>query len=338
MPSRELAKKTSKKTKIMEQVERILQERSVKSFDVAKKIILNEKRECKEINDAFEYYVKNWVDYTHVGLISLACDAVNGDSDDVVPVQASMLFLTAAVDVHDDIIDKSKTKYGRPTLFGKFGKDITLLVGDAFLVKSLTLLHKLEGQVSRQRINAIWDIINRQFFEMGDAEATEASLKGSIDFSPEEYLRILEKKASNFEIHMRIGAIIGGGKQSEIDLLGDYGKTLGILTGVREDFIDIFEPEELQNRIKNELLPLPILYAFKNAQTKKTIMNILSKQKISNKDAEKIVGIVFEEKNVKIFREKIQRLAEKASKSISIHNRCASSQMQILLAGVLEDL
>jgi len=329
----------SKNEKIIEKIVNILQERSAKSVDIAKKLILSERRECKEINEAFKYYVKNWNDYIHPGLISVACEAVNENPDKSIPIQVAVLLLTAAFDIHDDIIDGSKTKYGRSTLFGKFGKDIALLVGDAFLIKALTYLHKLDEQVSAQKMNAVWDVISSQFFELGDAEALEASLKGNTNISAEESLRIMEKKATSFEAPMCIGAIIGGGEQTEIDFLGNYGRTLGILTGVREDFIDIFEPDELQNRMKNELLPLPILYAFKNSRAKKAIMDVLSKPEISNKDAEKIVDIIFAERNVRRFKESIQTLVARAVKSVStLQNQNLKSQMQMFLSGTLEDL
>jgi len=323
----------------MEKVTQILQERSASAVKEAKKIILSEKLECRAINEAFEYYAQNWAGYIHLGLISIACEAVNGNPNDVIPIQVAMSLLTAAIDLHDDIIDESRTKYGKSTLFGRSGKDITLLVGDAFMIKALTLLHKLQTRFSLQRINAIWDLINNQLFELGDAEALEASLKGNVDIFPEKYLSILEKRAANFEIHMRIGAIIGGGEQNEIRILGDYGRTLGTLAGIREDYADIFEPDELQNRIKNEILPLPILYAFKNPVAKKALICILSKPKISKKDAEKIVDIVSEEKNVQMFRTEIQQLAKKALKNISkISNQNARIQMQMLIEGAIEDL
>jgi len=327
------------KEKLIEQVQRLLEERSQKSLEIAKKEILQEKMECKEVNDAFMYYVRNWNDVVHPGLISIACEAVGGSADEAIPMQVVMLLLTAAVDIHDDIIDESKTKYGKPTVFGRFGKDIALLVGDAFLMKALVLLHKLENQFPKEKMDAIWNIINSRFFELGDAEALEASLKGNIDISVEECLRVLKMKASTSEAHMRIGAFIGGGEQDIVDLIGNYGRTLGILIGIREDFIDVFEPEELQNRIKNECLPLPIIYAFKNPQTKKIILDYLSKREISDKDAERIVDIIFEEESVKMLRNKIERLAEEAYNGISnIPNKNLIFQMGILIHGVIEDL
>jgi len=325
--------------KLIEQVQRLLEERSKKALDIAKKEVLQEKMECKEINDAFEYYAENWNDVIHPGLLSIACEAAGGDVDKSIPIQVVMLLLTAAVDIHDDIIDESNTKYGKPTVFARFGKNIALLVGDALLMKALVLLHKLERQFRIEKMDAIWNIIGSRFFELGDAEALEASLKGNVDISPEEWFQILKMKASTFEAHMRIGAIVGDGEQGIVDLLGNYGRALGILLSIREDFIDVFEPDELQNRIRNECLPLPILYAFKNPQTKKIILDYLSKQKISDKDTERIVDIVFEEENVEMLRNIVKRMVEEACNNISsISDRNLAYQMEKLIKGVIEDL
>jgi geranylgeranyl pyrophosphate synthase len=328
-----------KTKKLIVQVNKLLVKRSKKALEIAKKGILQEKRESKKINEALRYYAKAWNDVVHPGLISIACEAVGGKADDTTSMQVALLLLTAGFDVHDDIIDESKTKYGKPTVFAKFGKDITLLVGDAFLMKALVLLHKMEKQISTEKMDTIWNIINSLFFELGDAEALEASLKSNIDISPEECFRILKMKASTFEAHIRIGAIMGGAEQDIVDLLGDYGRTLGILVSIREDFIDVFEADELQNRAKNECLPLPILYAFKNPQTKKTILDYLSKQKITDNDAEKIVDIIFEEETVEIFRTEVMRLAQETCNSISsIPNKRLIYSMKILIKGIIEDL
>jgi len=316
---------------------RNLQKRSVKSLELAKKAILHRTVECEEINEAFRHYAENWYDYIHPGLVSIACEAVGGDPEKAVPMQVVMLLLSAAFDMHDDIIDGSKTKYGKPTVFGKFGKDIALLVGDAFLMMALTLLHKLEKEFPAEKMNMMWNVISSRFFELGDAEALEASLKGNIDISPEECLRILEKKASTFEAHMQIGAIVGDGNADDIEILCNYGRTLGVLTGIREDFIDIFEPDELQNRMKNECLPLPILYAFKNPHIKKSILKLLSNPKITEEDAERIVDLVFETKEVKIFEKRFRSWAEESLKNIS-RFRNIKPQMETLIKGTIEDI
>lgn len=316
-----------------------LQKRSTKSLRMAKDTVLRMKVESREINEAIKHYTRNWNDYVHPGLMSIACEAVGGNPDEAVFMQAVMLMLTAAADIHDDIIDESKTKYGRPTVFGKFGKNIALLVGDALFVKALTLLHESKNRFSEEKLKTFWNTIYDRFFELGEAEALEASLKGNVNVSPEVCLRILEKKASTFEAHMRIGALIGGGDSEDVDLLGNYGRTLGVLFGIREDFIDVFEPDELENRMRNECLPLPILYAFKNQEAKKTILHHLSKREISEKDAEEITDVVFGEKNVEMFRREVGHLVEEACVNVrDLKNEKLKYQLETLIKSVTEEL
>jgi geranylgeranyl pyrophosphate synthase len=325
--------------KNVKEVIKDLRKRSEKSLKMAKETVQGIKIECHDINEALKHYTKHWNDYVHPGLMSIACEAVGGNPDDSVPMQVVMLLLTAAADIHDDIIDESRTKYGKPTVFGKFGKDIALLVGDALLIKALTSLHELENRFKKEQTNEIWNIIFSRFFELGEAEALEVGIKGNVDVPPEEGWRILEKKASIFEAYMRIGAIVGDGDDKTVDLLGDYGKTLGMLICIREDFIDMFEPDELENRIRNEYLPLPLLYAFKNLQTKKKILGYLEKRRISKKDAERIVEIAYEEKNVEMLRNELQLMVKKACASIDeLKNEKFKSQLHILAKSIIEGL
>lgn len=329
----------SKNNTNIKKVIKDLQKRSEKPLKVAKDAVLEMKVESGEINEALKHYTRNWNDYVHPGLMSIACEAVGGNPDKAVPMQAVMLMLTAAADIHDDIIDESKTKYGKPTVFGKFGKDIALLVGDALLVKALTFLHELKNRFSEEKLKTFWNMISDRFFELGEAEALEASLKGNVNVSPEECLRILEKKASTFEAHMRIGALIGGGDREDVILLGNYGRTLGVLLSIREDFIDMFEPDELENRMKHECLPLPVLYASLNPHVKKTLLGYLSKRRISNEDAENIVDVVYGEKSVKAFRKEIRRIAGEASSNISkLKSKSLTTQLQLLLKNAIKEL
>ena len=264
--------KTDSREKLMGKVLEIFRERSTKPLDLARKEILEMNIESQKAREALKYYTKNWDDITHPGILSIACEAVGGNPVDAIPIQVVMLLLAAAIDIHDDIIDQSKIKNGKPTIFGKFGKDMALLVGDALLMKSFTLLYKCEEKFPQKTVSALFDTIENTLFEMGNAHLLEINFKGRLDVIPDEYLKVIEKKAANVEAQTRIGAIIGRSTKNEIEALGKYGRILGILITLREEFIDVFEPEELHNRMKNECLPLPILYAFQNPRVKKKIL------------------------------------------------------------------
>jgi heptaprenyl diphosphate synthase len=330
--------KTIKSQKLMVKVLDLLQKSSIRALEKAKKQILNERLESERARKALKYYVENWNDTTHPGILALACKAVGGNATKAEHMQIAMLYLSAAIDLLDDVLDKSKVKNGRPTVFGKYGQDIALLLSNALMVKGFTLLCGCDENFAREKLKDLMKIIRTDFYEMGNANLLEIELKGKVDVSPELCMSILERKAASIAIHMKIGAIIGGGSLEEVKALTVYGKILGMLIILREEFIDIFEPTELKNRIKNEILPVPILFAFKDQKAKNKILNILSKPKISEKDTSKIVEYVFQNENVEELRICLKRLANEAIKSLSIFKKTRKRDLELLIKGALEDL
>jgi geranylgeranyl pyrophosphate synthase len=289
-----IAKRTKTSEDLAQQVQKLLEKRGSKTLKIAKNVVLQEKIECKEVSEALRYFmIEYWHDLARPTLLSLACEAVGGDPEITTPIAVPMMLISGAVDIHDDIIDQSEVKNGRPTLYGKFGKNIALLVGDALLFKGLTLLTNATKEIEKEKIVAISSVLKAMFFELGDAEAMELKLRKRFDVSPNEYLDIVEKKAADVEAHTHISAILGDGTQREIASLRRYGRKLGKLIILGDDSIDTANPEELQHRIRKEHLPLPVLYALQDPETKPKLNAILYKRNITKKDAKKISEIIF---------------------------------------------
>ncbi|MDH5754183.1 MAG: polyprenyl synthetase family protein [Candidatus Bathyarchaeota archaeon] len=327
-----------KHKKTSEMLLETLKERSKKGLEFARRTILAENIECEEIHEALEYYTSNWKNFTHPGLFSIACEAVGGNPDEAVRVQAAIAMITAALDVHDDIIDKSDMKYGRPTVFGKFGQNMALLLGNAFFVSGFTLLSKSTTRLHKEKMREILETLKRSLFEIGSAHALELNLRGKMDTAPEDYMQILKMKAASVEANMRIGAIVGGGTNNEIEVLTKYGRILGILATLREDFIDVFEIQELRQRIQNECLPIPILYALQNEKSRR-IQKILLKKRMTDEDADKLLDIVFETKEVKKLKRKMKILIRNALRLISkIENQHIKLSLSRFVTAALEDL
>lgn len=313
-------KKAQKKWKatnheeIIEQVQKILAERGSKPLEMARNEILQEKIECKEVREALKYFMTQyWQDLARPALLSLACEAVGGDPEITIPIAVPMILMSGGMDIHDDIIDQSKIKRSRPTVLGKFGKDIALLVGDALLFKGLTLLcEAVEKGVPPEKTSVIIGIIKEMFFELGDAEASELRFQGRMDVTPEEYLDVVRKKAADVEAHTRISAILGGGSEQEIEALGRYGRILGMISILTDDLMDMVDFEEAVHRFKKESLPLPLLYALENSEEKAKISAILLKEKITERDAETILEITDEGDGLKRFEKLIKVMRDKA--------------------------
>jgi geranylgeranyl pyrophosphate synthase len=320
-------------------VQSILRTRSARSLELARKRILKMNIESSQARRAIRFYAEQWDDIAHPGILALSCEAVGGNIEKAIPLQVATLLLTATMDLHDDIIDQSRIKNGRPTVFGRFGKDITLLIGDAFFLEGFVLLYKNEGGASPGRVRRMIEAIKQAYFEVGNAHLLEVALKGRVETSSETYLNIIEKKAWSIGVHASLGAILGGGTPKEIQALENYGKTLGTLIILREEFVDLFESEELRSRMKNECLPLPLLHAFKDCGLKKKLLTILSKPEISKGDVGQVVRALIDNKVVDEFRKHMQDLSLEATESISfVKNRKTKSAMKMLIQATLTDI
>ncbi|MFX0203169.1 MAG: hypothetical protein ACFFCW_44255, partial [Candidatus Hodarchaeota archaeon] len=68
-----------KKKNSINEVWKLFEERGAKALEIARKEILSERIECKEISDALTYFMtKYWLDTARPTLLSLACEAVGG--------------------------------------------------------------------------------------------------------------------------------------------------------------------------------------------------------------------------------------------------------------------
>jgi geranylgeranyl pyrophosphate synthase len=316
-----------------------LKERSSKALELARKTILAEKTQCGKVPEALEYYTLHWNDFTHPSFFSIASEAVGADPDSVLPVQAAITMIAAAFDIHDDLIDESKVKHGVPTVFGKFGKDIALLLGDAFLIEGFTLLDESIAELPRRKMREAVETFKMALFELGNAHALELDMKLRGEVLPDAYMRVLEMKASSIEADMRIGALVGGGTKEETQTLAELGRILGILATLREEFIDVFEVEELENRFHKECLPIPILYAMEDGEARRKIEKLLAKREMTSEDIDRLVDIVFTSKSVIRLKKKMQNLVARSFELIlGIKSSEPTKLLRNLAECALEDL
>jgi geranylgeranyl pyrophosphate synthase len=117
------------------------------------------------------------------------------------------------------------------------------------------------------------------------------------------------------------------------------GRVLGTLAMLREEFIDVFEVDELNQRVQTEALPLPIMYALQDAQSKVRIRSLLQKKKLSTTDANKLVEIVFDSESVTALIENMKKLAAADLSIVSqIKDPLAKATLRNLVLSMLEDL
>jgi len=315
----EMSRGKAKSDELEEVVQHLFRERGQKALKIAKEMMFEEIRNVSshEAHEAIKYFINEyWNDLASPTLVSLGCESVGGDIDDTIPLALPMILMSGGIDVHDDIIDKSKMKYGRLTVFGKYGDELALLVGDALLLKGFTLLCNATRFFSQKKFLDIVKIVNNMFFELGDAETLERKLRKNLDTTPKEYILNMEKKAADIEGLLRIGAIIGDGSTEEIDALGCYGRIFGLLSILRDDWIDMLDYQEAIHRLQFENLPLPTIYTLGDVRARLEIERIFEKEEITKQDAERLFQITDKFGGFKQTTQLMLNLARKAKEQL----------------------
>lgn len=143
--------------------------------------------------------------------------------------------------MHDDIMDKSDTRRGFPTVHKKFGENAAILSGDALLILSYQLL---EGIKNKGHFIEIYKLYNRTATQICIGQQLDMNFEQELNVSEVEYLMMIEHKtAVLLACSLKIGAILGDASPQDKALLYDFGLHTGMAFQIQDDLLDSFGEE-----------------------------------------------------------------------------------------------
>lgn len=323
--------------KLLEEIKGMLLKEGEEGFELAQES-LDEDTEVIELKKALSFTrscMREPTDYFRTALLSLCCKAVGGATRDTVSIGASLILFARAIGIHDDIIDQSKMKEGELTAPGKLGNDIALILSDILLFKGFTLFRRtLESRISLDTSITILDVIEKIWFEQSEGEVLEIQHRGKTSVTTKECMRKIRMRASEMEACCRIGGIIGGGSIEEIESLGVYGRMLGMASILRNELVDMLDLKALHHRVRKESLPLPIVKALQNPQSKSKLISLIS-QKHSTKNLKEISGLVEEYGGMRYTSNLVDEIVHKGLVSIDkFKNKVVYPQLKLLISSL----
>jgi len=169
---------------------------------------------------------------------------------------ASLELLQACALVHDDVIDRSATRRGRPSVHEQFatlhrdegwtsdaagfGAATAILLGDLFLVWSDAMFAASGiGDAALTRARPIGDAMRVELMAGQFLDVVEQARGGG---SVERALRVARFKAAKYTIErpLHLGAAIGGGTDAAFAAFSGYGLPLGEAFQLRDDLLGVF--------------------------------------------------------------------------------------------------
>ena len=167
----------------------------------------------------------------------------------LVPLAASIELLHTATLVHDDVIDASDTRRGRPTTNARHGNATAVMLGDYMFAHAADLICKTES------LDAV-KLFSRTLMAMAAGELTQDMSAYQYGQDTMDYFRrISGKTASLFATSTEGGALVAGASTEAAASLRDYGESLGMAFQVVDDILDFTGDEkEMGKPIGSDLM------------------------------------------------------------------------------------
>ena len=174
-------------------------------------------------------------------ILVLAAESVGKVDDNTYSAACAVEFLHTESVIHDDIIDDETLRRQKDPFHIKYGYNAAILTGDFVL----GLILNISSRLNNPRITK--DLSTTAML-MSEGEIIEGMLESSEDVTFDDYLKVIGYKTSTaFEVAARLGAILGGGTEEQIEVLTEYGKNIGVAYQIKDDLLDWKNEDKLFN-------------------------------------------------------------------------------------------
>ena len=166
-------------------------------------------------------------------MLTLAAAKMCGyEGNDHIKLAATVEFIHTATLLHDDVVDESGQRRGRPTANLLWDNKSSVLVGDYLFARSFQLM--VETGSLR-----VLDILANAAATIAEGEVLQMTAASDLKTTEEIYLQVVRgKTAALFSAATEVGGVIADRDAEQVQALFDYGDALGIAFQIADDLLD----------------------------------------------------------------------------------------------------
>jgi geranylgeranyl diphosphate synthase type II len=182
----------------------------------------------------------------------LGCNLYKEDVSDALPMAVAWEIFHNFTLMHDDVMDQATMRRGNPTVHKKWNENTAILSGDAMLILAYTYLAKS----APVHLNVLLDLFSDAASGICRGQEYDMQFEKRLDVAESEYLEMIRlKTAILLGACLKSGAIIGGAKEKDCNLLYDFGINLGLAFQIQDDLLDVFgDPLVFGKKIGSDIL------------------------------------------------------------------------------------
>ncbi len=183
-----------------------------------------------------------------------------------VRLAATVEFIHTATLLHDDVVDESAQRRGRPTANLLWDNKSSVLVGDYLFSRSFQLM--VETGSLR-----VLDILANASATIAEGEVLQMTAATDLGTDESVYLKVVRgKTAALFSAATEVGGVIAGASEEQVKALFDFGDALGIAFQIADDLLDYQGDSKATGKnvgddFRERKLTLPVIKAVAQATT-----------------------------------------------------------------------
>lgn len=179
-------------------------------------------------------------------------------------IAGCMEMIHMATLIHDDVIDQTFTRRGKPTANALYGNLATVLSGDFILARAM---HCLAQDGDLRIIQTVAQITT----DMSEGEVAEVFMRRRLDLTETQYLDIVRRKTAEFLAGCcRIGGYLVDADAATLNTLEQFGRELGIAFQIIDDLLDYVGDPHITGKpngtdFREGFATLPLLHYYQQA-------------------------------------------------------------------------
>jgi heptaprenyl diphosphate synthase len=192
--------------------------------------------------------------------------------------------------IHDDLIDSSSTRRGRPTLYKELGARRAVVAGDYVLSRAMAI------QAREKQGTQPAAAVSQAFCRLCDGEIVQDSEEWNFFISKSHYLRrIAGKTAALFALSGYLGANSAQADKRHQYMMHEIGYNIGMAFQIRDDVLDMTgTPESLGKPagrdLRSGVCTLPLIYALNSDDSGWLSQTLKGRKSLSKRRTAKIIA------------------------------------------------
>jgi geranylgeranyl diphosphate synthase type II len=152
--------------------------------------------------------------------------------------------------LHDDLMDKSDLRRGNPTVHKKWNENTAILSGDTMLIMAYQLFNKgVQNETA-------WSSFIDATLGVCEGQQYDIDFETRNNVTEAEYMEMIRMKTSLLLGYaLKIGALLGGADQEDVENLYTFGEKMGLAYQLQDDLLDVYgDPTKFQKKLGGDIV------------------------------------------------------------------------------------